>query len=140
MMRFVVVVFVINYSNMMTVAGETGKCGNCNCPAGTCAKEGSSESYFSVAGENGGKCGNCDCPAGTCAKEGSGQSSYFSVAGETGKCGSNCNCPAGKCLQQQQQHLSLSLSLQKFPRANSGNSIFAYFARIHHGTFYGLGR
>ena len=132
MIRFVVVVYVINYSNMMTVAGETGKCGNCNCPTGTCAKEGSSESFFSVAGENGGKCGNCDCPAGTCAKEGSGQSSYFSVAGETGKCGSNCNCPAGKCLQQ---HLSLSLSLSKFPTANSGNSMFAYFSRIHHGFF-----
>lgn len=76
-----------------SVAGETGKCGNCNCPDGTCAKEGSTESFYSVAGENG-KCGaNCNCPAGTCAKEGS--SDFFSVAGETGKCGANCDCPAG---------------------------------------------
>ena len=75
------------------MAGETGKCGNCNCPAGTCAKEGSTESFYSVGGENG-KCGaKCNCPAGTCAKEGSSDS--LSVAGETGKCGANCDCPAG---------------------------------------------
>jgi len=73
-----------------TVAGETGKCGDCSCPAGTCAKEGSSDTSFSVAGENGGKCGNCDCPAGTCAKEG----------GNTGKCGANCSCPAGTCAKE----------------------------------------
>jgi hypothetical protein len=35
------------------MAKDTGKCGNCDCAAGTCAKE------------NGGKSGNCDCTAGT---------------------------------------------------------------------------
>jgi len=57
------------------MAKNTGKCGNCDCAAGTCAKE------------DGGKCGNCDCAAGTCAKE------------SGGKCG-NCDCAAGTCAKE----------------------------------------
>ncbi|KAG0504605.1 hypothetical protein M758_8G127800 [Ceratodon purpureus] len=59
------------------MAKDTGKCGNCDCAAGTCAKE------------NGGKCGNaCDCAAGTCVKE------------NGGKCGANCDCAAGTCAKE----------------------------------------
>jgi hypothetical protein len=49
-----------------TVAGETGKCGNCSCPAGTCAK-GNNESMTASGSDDTGKCGNCNCPPGTCA-------------------------------------------------------------------------
>ncbi|CAK9216409.1 unnamed protein product [Sphagnum troendelagicum] len=49
-----------------TVAGETGKCGNCSCPAGTCAK-GNNESMTVSGSDDTGKCGNCNCPPGTCA-------------------------------------------------------------------------
>ncbi len=48
-------------------AGETGKCGNCSCPAGTCAKD-TKEIDTVTAAEDTGKCGkNCSCPPGTCA-------------------------------------------------------------------------
>ncbi|CAM6077679.1 unnamed protein product [Sphagnum tenellum] len=49
-----------------TVAGETGKCGNCSCPPGTCAKD-TKEIDTVTAAEDTGKCGNCSCPPGTCA-------------------------------------------------------------------------
>ncbi len=56
-----------NYDQFFfTVAGETGKCGNCSCPPGTCVKDGTNNEYFSSDAEETGKCGNCLCPPDTC--------------------------------------------------------------------------